>query len=82
MEKKCVHSCKGLCNALLVAEQHEEKMIREYRSFASECDYPDVRQILEDLISERERAVRILREKCEMLKVRFETIDCISDSFA
>ena len=82
MEKPCVHSCKGLCNALEVAEHREEEAINMYREYASNCDYPDVRTLLEELIREREKAVRALREKREILSVRFATIDRINDSFA
>jgi rubrerythrin len=82
MNAKCVHSCKGLCNALEVAEHHELEAIKEYRQYVAGCDYPDVQEILEQLIAERERAVRVLREKREILKVRFSMIDRINDSFA
>ncbi len=82
MDKPCVRSCKGLCNALEVAEHREEEAIKTYREYASNCDYPDVRALLEDLILEREKAVRLLRQKREILSVRFATIDGINDSFA
>jgi len=82
METKCVHSCKGLCNALEVAEHREEAAIKEYREYVEKCDYPDVRQLLEELIRDREKALRVLREKREMLNVRFNMIDRINDSFA
>ncbi|MGB2960416.1 MAG: hypothetical protein WBG01_15405 [Bacteroidota bacterium] len=82
MENKCVHSCKGLCSALEVAEHREREAIKEYREFASTCDYPDVRALLEKLIGERERALQSLRATREMLNVRFNTLDNISDSFA
>lgn len=82
MDPKCVHSCKGLCNALEVAEHREEEAIKEYREYAEKCDYPDVRQLLEELIREREKALKVLREKREMLNVRFSMIDRINDSFA
>jgi len=82
MEKKCVHSCKGLCNALEVAEHRERESIKEYREFATTCDYPDVRELLERLIGERERSLESLRAAREMLNVRFNTLDNISDSFA
>jgi rubrerythrin len=82
MEKKCVHSCKGLCNALEVAEQRERQAIKEYREFAATCDYPDVRMLLEKLIGERERALQSLRATRDALNVRFNTLDNISDSFA
>ena len=82
MEKPCVRSCKGLCNALTVAEHHEEEMIKEYRMYASQCDYPDVRQLLEELIADRERGIRLIREKRDMLTARFATTDSISESFS
>ena len=82
MNTTCVHSCKGLCAALEVAEHREQEAIREYRQFAAGCDYPDVRQILEELVRDRERALAVLREKREILTVKFNAIDRINASFA
>ena len=82
MNTTCVHSCKGLCSALEVAELREQEAIREYRKFAAGCDYPDVREILEELVRDRERALKFLREKREILTVKFNAIDRINDSFA
>lgn len=82
MNTTCVHSCKGLCTALEVAEHREQEAIREYRKFAAGCDYPDVREILEELIRDREKALALLREKRERLTVKFNVIDRINDSFA
>ncbi len=82
MSTPCVHSCKGLCNALEVAELRESEAIKEYKRYAENCDYPDVRVLLEDLIKDREHSVRLLREKRAMLQAKFETLDQITDSFA
>ncbi len=82
MEPKCIHSCKGLCSALALAEQREESAIGEYRRFAEECDYPDVKVMLERLAAERQRALQALRELRAILTERFATVDKISDSFA
>jgi len=82
MESRCVHSCKGLCSALELAERREQEALTEYRSFEMECDYPDVRELLTTLIHARERAVHLLREKRAMLDVKFATLDGINDSFA
>ena len=82
MNMTCVHSCKGLCAALEVAEHREQEAIREYRKFADGCDYPDVRGILEDLVRDREKALAVLRKKREILTVKFNAIDRINDSFA
>ena len=82
MDSKCVHSCNGLCNALEVAEHREEETIQEYRQYASQCDYPDVKELLETLIAERERALQLLREKREILLVKLNVTNRINDSFA
>ena len=82
MSSQCVHSCKGLCNALEVAEHREKEAIRQYREFASGCDYPDVRLLLEELIHDRERGLNLLKEKREFLMVKFHALDDIRDSFA
>lgn len=82
MNTTCVHSCKGLCNALEVAEHRETESIKEYKRFAQNCDYPDVRALLEDLIKDREHSLRLLSEKRVMLQAKFDTLDNITDSFA
>jgi rubrerythrin len=82
VDRKCVHSCKGLCTALEVAEQREAEAIGQYRQYAAGCEYPDVKELLEALISDRERALRLLREKREILSVKFNVVDRINDSFA
>jgi rubrerythrin len=81
MKPTCVHSCKGLCNALEVAEHREQEAIRHYADFAAHCDYPDVRELLQDLIKEREHSLALLRAKREMLSARFDAIDRITESF-
>jgi rubrerythrin len=82
MSDRCVHSCKGLCSALEVAEKRERDAMEEYRQFAATCDYPDVRSLLEELIGHREEGLRLLRMTREMLSGRFDTLDDITDSFA
>ncbi|MBK7259030.1 MAG: hypothetical protein IPI01_14775 [Ignavibacteriae bacterium] len=82
MAQECVHSCKGLCSALSVAEHREEEALKEYRRFASECDYPDVAEILQGLVADRERALRVLRDKRQELAEKFDVIDRINDTFA
>ncbi len=82
MKAICVHSCKGLCNALEVAEHREQEAIKEYREYAAQCDYPDVRELMQELVRDREQALQTLRRKREELEVRFAMIDKINDSFA
>lgn len=82
MNTTCVHSCKGLCNALEVAEHREKEAIKEYKLFAENCDYPDVRVLLEELVKDREHSLKLLQKKRDILTVKFNTVDNITDSFA
>jgi rubrerythrin len=82
MESNCVHSCKGLCAALTVAERREEEALLDYRKYVSDCDYPDVRALLEQLVADREKSLAALRAVREALNGRFAIIDTINDSFA
>jgi len=82
MNPNCVHSCKGLCTALEVAEHREQEAVREYRKYAAGCDYPDVRRILDQMVREREQSLARLRELREILAVKFNAIDRINESFA
>ncbi len=82
MDPKCVHSCNGLCNALEVADHREQEAIKEYKQYAASCDYPDVREVLETLIREREQGLALLRQKREILTVKFNIIDKINESFS
>ncbi len=81
MNTNCIHSCKGLCNALEVAEHRELQAIREYKRFAEQCDYPDVRVMLEQLIRDRESSLKVLTETRMMLAAKFDVLDNITDSF-
>ncbi|MGH9425672.1 MAG: hypothetical protein ACRD2L_05115 [Terriglobia bacterium] len=82
MRSRCIHSCRGLCTALEVAEHHEAEMIREYRQYLDSCDYPEVRDILGELIRSREKELQLLREKREILRVKFDTLDSVNESFS
>jgi rubrerythrin len=81
MAKRCVHSCKGVCNALELAERLERAAMDEYRRYADECDYPDVRALLLELVKQRERALTVLQQTREVLSAKFSVVDSINDSF-
>lgn len=81
MENRCVHSCKGLCNALKVAEKQEQAALQEYTRFAAECDYPDVRQLLEKLVAHHQQALALVEDTRKTLESRFSVVDDISNSF-
>lgn len=75
----CAHSCKGFCNALEIATLREKEAILQYDSLRDECDYPDVKAILNELIIQRQKTIRLLDEAKLMLKSKFEIIDQIQN---
>ena len=81
MKPTCVHSCKGLCAALEMAEHLEQEAISQYKRFADDCDYPEVRIVLKELVTEREKALQLLVEKRQILTGKFDALDRINESF-
>lgn len=81
MEVQCVHSCRGLCNALTVAENRELSAIKEYQTYLDECNYPDVQVILRELIAHHQKTHTMLQEKRAELTEKFNILDSINESF-
>ncbi len=81
MQTLCEHTCKGLCKALDIAIAQEEKSISDLKIFCEACDYPDVEILLKEIISNKEKNILLLKDKAEMIRIRFNTLDQISDSF-
>lgn len=82
MDRTCVHSCNGLCSALEVAQLREEEAITAYREYAAQCDYPDVLEVLETLIREREKALAYLRQERARLLQKLSVTDDINKTFS
>lgn len=81
MEVQCIHSCRGLCNALTVAEHRELSAIKEYQTFLDQCNYPDVQAILRELIAQHQRTLGMLQGKRAELSEKFNILDDINESF-
>ena len=78
---ECAHSCKGFCNALEIATLHEKEAILQYDSLRDECNYPDVKVILNELIIQRQKTIRLLDEAKVLLKSKFEILDQMQNGF-
>lgn len=81
MEVQCIHSCRGLCNALSIAEHREVSVIKEYQTFLDQCNYPDVQAILRELITQHQRTLGMLQGKRAELTEKFNILDDINESF-
>jgi hypothetical protein len=81
MEVQCIHSCRGLCNALEVAEHRELSAIKEYQTYLDRCNYPDVQAILKEMISQHQRTLSLLQGKRAELTEKFAILQDINESF-
>jgi hypothetical protein len=78
---ECAHSCKGFCNALEIVTLREKEAILQYDSLRDECGYPDVKAILNELIIQRQKTIRLLDEAKILLKSKFDVLDQIQNGF-
>ncbi len=77
----CEHTCKGLCKALELAIDQESKSLNDLKRFFNECDFPDVKILLNDIITSKEKNILQMKDKAEDIRIRFNTLDQISESF-
>ena len=80
-ETECAHTCRGLCRAIEIAALKEKEAILQYDSLREECNYPDVKVIINELIFHREKSIRLLEDAKVRLKAKFEVLDQISGGF-
>jgi rubrerythrin len=78
---QCAHTCKGFCTALELATLREKEAILQYDALRNECNYPDVRAILNELILHRQKSIRLLEEAKSVLRSKFETTEQIQEGF-
>mgnify|MGYP001579728509 CR=1 FL=1 len=81
METTCVHTCNGSCNALEAAEHRQREVIQEYKNYLMQCDIPEVKNILSDMIEYYEKGLVLLKEKKGMLSAEIQTAHDINTMF-
>ena len=81
-EIKCAHGCKEFCTALEIAALREKEAILQYDSLRDECDYPDIKAMLNELIIQRQNSIRLLEEAKVLMKSKFEVLDQVRGSYA
>jgi len=80
-DTECAHTCKGLCRAIEIAMLREKEAILGYDALREECNYPDVKVIINELILHREKSIRLLEDAKSRLKTKFEVLDQIRGGF-
>jgi hypothetical protein len=77
----CQHACRNTCAMLNEALRKEASMVRFYEGILAECNYPEVRAFLTDLVEEKRKSILSIIQKLNELHVHSQSIDGIISSF-
>lgn len=81
LQSICSHTCKEYCTALEIATLREKEAILQYGSLRDECNYPDIKAMLNELIMERKKTIELLERTKENLRSRFAVLDQVREGF-
>jgi rubrerythrin len=82
-EKKfhCQRTCRNSCASLNEALRKETTTVRFYEGVFEECNVPDVRNFLDEIIEGRREEILKIIQKLNEIHVRSQAMDGISSSF-
>lgn len=77
----CQHRCRNTCAMLSAAWQDEIKKIAYLEQMLKECDEPEMRKFVKELIYSHELLSNRITERLNVIKARAEVLDDIIESF-
>ncbi len=77
----CQHACRNTCAMLNEALRKEATMVRFYEGILAECNFPEVRTFLTDLVEEKRKSILSIIQKLNELHVQSQSGDGIISSF-
>ncbi len=80
-EFNCNHACRNSCSSLNEALRKETASVRFYERVFEECNSPDIRNFLGELIEERRQNILKIIQKLNEIHARSQAMDGIVSSF-
>ena len=77
----CQHACKNTCASLNEALRKETAIVKYYESVLDECNMPEVKTFMDELMDEKRKVILRLIQKLNEIHVRSQAIDGITSSF-
>ena len=78
---KCLHACKNTCSMLNEALRKEATTVRFYEGILDECNQPDVRDFVVNMVEERRKEILTIIQKLNEIHARSQSTDGIYSSF-
>lgn len=80
-EHNCAHTCKNSCSSLNEALRKETTTVRFYESIIEDCNSPEIREFLTEIIETRRKDVLKIIQKLNEIHARSNITDGIISSF-
>lgn len=80
-KNNCQHTCKNTCASLNEALRKETAIVKYYEGVLEDCNMPEVRTFMDELIEEKRKIILRLIQKLNEIHVRSQASDGITSSF-
>lgn len=80
-EINCLHTCKNTCAMLNEALRKEASIVRFYESISAECNFPQVKDFIQEIIEEKRNGILQIIQKLNELHAHSQATDGIISSF-
>lgn len=80
-QTNCQHSCRNTCAMLNEALRKETSLVMFYKSTLEECNIPEVKNFINDLVEEKSKIVLQIIQKLNEIHVRSQIMDGVATSF-
>lgn len=80
-EIHCKQTCRQLCTGIELAMTYEKRAILQYASIRNVCTEPEVKNMLNALIIQKQKSIELLERTQALLRSKFEVLDQIRDGF-
>ena len=77
----CQHTCRNTCAMLNEALRKETSIVMFYKETIDECNLPEVKSFLSDLVDEKSKIILQIIQKLHEIHMRSKVLDGIASSF-
>ncbi|MFA6978208.1 MAG: hypothetical protein WC209_02705 [Ignavibacteriaceae bacterium] len=79
---RCDHTCRDSCAMLNEALRRETASVRFYETVYDDCNAPEVKNFLGEIVDERRSHILKIIQKLNELHARSQAMDGITNSFS